>query len=34
VTVNGALWSEFDADKGDIHLPGNLKAQTVIIAEY
>jgi hypothetical protein len=34
VSVNGTSWSEFDAEKGDIRLPGNLKDQTAIVAEY
>jgi hypothetical protein len=34
VTVNGAGWTDFDAKKGDIRLPGDLKGETTVIAEY
>ncbi len=34
VSVNGEPWQKFDAAKGDIHLPGDLKSPAAITAEY
>jgi len=34
VTVNGAPWTEVDAAKGEIRLPGQLGAHTEIVATY
>lgn len=34
VTVNGNPWSDFDAARGDIRLPGDLKSHTNIAASY
>jgi len=34
VTVNGAAWRDYDAAKGDIHLPGSTRTRTEIVAEY
>ncbi|HLW80028.1 MAG TPA: hypothetical protein VKU44_10570, partial [Terriglobia bacterium] len=34
VTVNGSPWTDFDADRGDIRLPGEMKGQTTIVAAY
>ena len=34
VTINGQMWQEFDASKGDIRLPGTINGRTEIVAEY
>jgi len=34
VTVNGAPWTEVDAAKGEIRLPGQLGARTEIVVAY
>ena len=34
VTVNSSVWRNFDGEKGDIQLPGDLKGHTEIVAEY
>jgi hypothetical protein len=34
VMVNGSGCQDFDAERGDIELPGHLKERTQIVAEY